>query len=284
LSGGERQRVSIARALVNDPTLILADEPTANLDSKTGYQIMRLLRETTREHSRSVLIVSHDHRIREIADRVLWLQDGRFEGFDGDNSVQSALLGTARAPTALRPKRDLPTSAHPLPENETGHRTGIGIGPAKSHGGSNDFNDNIAMLKGSRGYQPRRPDDTAEAVTADFARHDLTGHSWLNRRGPRTNFLGAMMAAMPDFRIEIEDAFGVDDRVTARYRFSGTHKGTLFGVAPTGRHIEFSGINIYRFEREKFAEVWQLWDWASVFQQLGVLELAARQDRRLSRP
>jgi putative ABC transport system ATP-binding protein len=79
LSGGEKQRVAIARALINDPTLILADEPTANLDSKLGHEIMRLLRRIAREQGRAVVIVSHDHRIREIADRVLWLEDGQFK-------------------------------------------------------------------------------------------------------------------------------------------------------------------------------------------------------------
>jgi putative ABC transport system ATP-binding protein len=78
LSGGEKQRVAIARALVNDPSLILADEPTANLDSKIGHEIMRLLRHIAKEQGRSVVIVSHDQRIRDIADRILWLEDGEF--------------------------------------------------------------------------------------------------------------------------------------------------------------------------------------------------------------
>lgn len=79
LSGGEKQRVAIARALVNDPALILADEPTANLDSKIGHEIMRLLRSIAKEQGRSVIIVSHDQRIKDIADRVLWLEDGEFK-------------------------------------------------------------------------------------------------------------------------------------------------------------------------------------------------------------
>ncbi len=79
LSGGEKQRVSIARALVNDPTIILADEPTANLDSKIGHEIMRLLQGIAKEQNRSVVIVSHDQRIQDIADRVLWLEDGAFK-------------------------------------------------------------------------------------------------------------------------------------------------------------------------------------------------------------
>ena len=79
LSGGEKQRVAIARALVNDPTLVLADEPTANLDSKIGREIMRLLQRIAREQGRSVVVVTHDQRIKEIADRVLWLEDGEFK-------------------------------------------------------------------------------------------------------------------------------------------------------------------------------------------------------------
>jgi putative ABC transport system ATP-binding protein len=79
LSGGEKQRVAIARALINDPALILADEPTANLDSKIGHEIMRLLRGIAKEQGRSVVIVSHDQRIRDIADRILWLEDGMFK-------------------------------------------------------------------------------------------------------------------------------------------------------------------------------------------------------------
>ncbi len=79
LSGGEKQRVAIARALVNDPALILADEPTANLDSKIGHEVMRLLRRIAKEQQRSVVIVSHDQRIKDIADRVLWLEDGQFK-------------------------------------------------------------------------------------------------------------------------------------------------------------------------------------------------------------
>lgn len=78
LSGGEKQRVSVARALANQPRVILADEPTANLDSKHGREVMRILRAISHEGGRAVIVVSHDQRLREVADRVLWLEDGRF--------------------------------------------------------------------------------------------------------------------------------------------------------------------------------------------------------------
>lgn len=77
LSGGEKQRVAVARALANDPDVILADEPTANLDSKTGHSVMELLHKIAKEKGKSVVIVSHDMRIMDIADRVLQLEDGR---------------------------------------------------------------------------------------------------------------------------------------------------------------------------------------------------------------
>lgn len=78
LSGGEQQRVSLARALANDPPILLADEPTANLDASRGRDLARLLRTLADEDHRSVVIVSHDERLREVADRVLWLEDGAF--------------------------------------------------------------------------------------------------------------------------------------------------------------------------------------------------------------
>jgi len=78
LSGGEQQRVAVARALANDPPVLLADEPTANLDAAHGRDIARLLRRLADEDRRAVVMVSHDARLREVADRVLWLEDGSF--------------------------------------------------------------------------------------------------------------------------------------------------------------------------------------------------------------
>lgn len=75
LSGGEKQRVAIARALANDPEVVLADEPTANLDGKTGQEVADILSGLGGE-GKAVLIVSHDARLRKIASRVVWIEDG----------------------------------------------------------------------------------------------------------------------------------------------------------------------------------------------------------------
>lgn len=78
LSGGEQQRVAFARALANDPPLILIDEPTANLDEKTALEIVKLLA-NLKHKGKTVLVATHDERIFELADRVLHLRDGRLE-------------------------------------------------------------------------------------------------------------------------------------------------------------------------------------------------------------
>lgn len=77
LSGGEKQRVAIARALINKPKLIIADEPTGNLDSKSGQNVLMLLHDIARDDDRAVLIVTHDRRVEDVADRILWLEDGQ---------------------------------------------------------------------------------------------------------------------------------------------------------------------------------------------------------------
>jgi putative ABC transport system ATP-binding protein len=76
LSGGQQQRVAITRALVTDPTLILADEPTGNLDSKASDEIAELLRQVANEWGRAVVMVTHDPHIAAYADRILFLKDG----------------------------------------------------------------------------------------------------------------------------------------------------------------------------------------------------------------
>jgi putative ABC transport system ATP-binding protein len=77
LSGGQQQRVAIARALVHEPRLVVCDEPTAALDAKSGRRVMDLLREVALAQDRAVVIVTHDNRIFDLADRILVMEDGR---------------------------------------------------------------------------------------------------------------------------------------------------------------------------------------------------------------
>jgi putative ABC transport system ATP-binding protein len=77
LSGGQQQRVAIARALVSRPTVIFADEPTGNLDSTTGHEILELLRRSAEDYGQTMVMVTHDASAATIADRVLFLADGR---------------------------------------------------------------------------------------------------------------------------------------------------------------------------------------------------------------
>ncbi len=79
LSGGEKQRVAFARALAGDPPIILADEPTANLDSKTGLEVLKLLGEMAEQYGKAIVIVSHDPKAEAMAHRVIYLEDGRIK-------------------------------------------------------------------------------------------------------------------------------------------------------------------------------------------------------------
>jgi putative ABC transport system ATP-binding protein len=99
LSGGEKQRVAIARAIANRPALILADEPTANLDSAHGAETMRLLRRLAKSEGTTVVMVSHDDRLREVDDRVLWLEDGSLRSLQSlvRDPVCGMLIDPARA-------------------------------------------------------------------------------------------------------------------------------------------------------------------------------------------
>ena len=76
LSGGQQQRVAVARALANDPAVVLADEPTGNLDLRTGTEIIELLREMNSESGVTVISATHDHKMLSVSDRVVWVKDG----------------------------------------------------------------------------------------------------------------------------------------------------------------------------------------------------------------
>lgn len=83
LSGGQQQRVSIARALINQPAIVLADEPTGNLDSKNGDEIIKLLKEANEKYQQTVVIITHDNEIARKASRVIEIKDGQIVGDKG---------------------------------------------------------------------------------------------------------------------------------------------------------------------------------------------------------
>jgi putative ABC transport system ATP-binding protein len=95
LSGGEQQRVAIARALANNPPLIMADEPTGNLDSKTGQMIYQLLKEIARE--RTVIVVTHAEALAQMADRILHIRDGKIESDSQPLDMGSPNVGDQRS-------------------------------------------------------------------------------------------------------------------------------------------------------------------------------------------
>jgi putative ABC transport system ATP-binding protein len=104
LSGGERQRVAIARALANNASVILADEPTASLDGVRGAEVMTMLRMAAHDMGKAVVMVSHDHRVIDYADRVVWLQDGLLEDREPESMASHAMPSHAGPPQAVPPQ------------------------------------------------------------------------------------------------------------------------------------------------------------------------------------
>jgi putative ABC transport system ATP-binding protein len=88
LSGGQRQRVAIARALANSPRVILADEPTGNLDAKTGAEIIDLLKRLQAEQKVTVITATHDTKMLDVSDRIAWIRDGKLERLDNRENVE----------------------------------------------------------------------------------------------------------------------------------------------------------------------------------------------------
>ena len=94
LSGGQKQRVAIARALAGDPEIILADEPTAALDSHTGRNVMEMMSELAHKRERAVVIVTHDSRVLSFADRIVKIEDGAIAAAEETEMVPAGLLAT----------------------------------------------------------------------------------------------------------------------------------------------------------------------------------------------
>jgi len=88
LSGGQQQRVAIARSLANNPSIILADEPTGNLDLNTGLEITTLLRKINKEQNVTIFCATHDYKILEVSDRIVWIRDGKIEKIELRNYVR----------------------------------------------------------------------------------------------------------------------------------------------------------------------------------------------------
>ena len=88
LSGGQRQRVAIARALANSPRVILADEPTGNLDTRTGQEIIDLLHRLQQEQNVTIITATHDAKMLQISDRIAWIRDGRLDRLENRDDFQ----------------------------------------------------------------------------------------------------------------------------------------------------------------------------------------------------
>ena len=88
LSGGQQQRVAIARALANDPAIVLADEPTGNLDLNTGREIINLLKRLNEENGVTIISATHDLKMLDVSDRIFWIRDGQIEKVGARDEIE----------------------------------------------------------------------------------------------------------------------------------------------------------------------------------------------------
>ena len=106
LSGGQQQRVAIARALVNRPTIILADEPTGNLDSRTSIEVMDVFQYLNREHGITIALVTHEHDIAQYTKRMIWFKDGRIKRDEEVATPRSAREALEKLPAVTKDEDD----------------------------------------------------------------------------------------------------------------------------------------------------------------------------------
>jgi steroid delta-isomerase-like uncharacterized protein len=132
---------------------------------------------------------------------------------------------------------------------------------------------NIKTLKRAiQAINDRDLHSVAQLVTPGFVRHDLAG-AFRESGGPEgvTDFLQLLLKALPDLHITVDDIFATENRVAIRVTLVGNHQGAFQGIPPTGKRVKFSGNHLYRFEAEKIAETWQLYDVAGFLRQIGAL-------------
>jgi steroid delta-isomerase-like uncharacterized protein len=134
---------------------------------------------------------------------------------------------------------------------------------------------NIATIKKSVQAQNNRDFSVfTSLVTPDFVRHELA-YMFGGQKGQQEldDLLQTINKVLPDFRNEIVDMFATEDRGAAHFSLTGTHKGEILGIPPTGKSVIFHAITLYRFEEGKIAEVWPLIDVAGFLRQIGAINI-----------